>query len=217
MKNHILKIVFFFLIAYSSTAQSVLNLLDTKPAQIESYNSKNELTGSGMLHISSGTGGYVGHLRDEEGQNLEYNSLYDFKNTKDGVELALRFYINPLAYSPDLEVDYEGQIVLFPTKLSVGQTLPEANGMHTFIINEKPFITEKSKLTNRKVTGTEEIDFRGIKSTAYIVSSTYEAERIHRVSTTRSTDELKEWYIPGTGIVKSERRSNNKSIVFRLK
>lgn len=217
MKYYLLKVVLLFLLAYSASAQSVLNLLDTKPAQIESYNGKNELTGSGTLNISSGTAGYIGSLKDNDGQTMEFVSQYDFKNTTDGLELALRFYVNPTAYALDLDVEYEGGTVLFPAKLSVGQTLPEVNGTHTFWANNKPFITEKSKLTNRKVLGTEEVEFRGIKSIAYIIGSTYEAERIHTALTSKSADEIKEWYIPGTGIVKAERKNNNKFIIFRLK
>lgn len=41
MKYYLLKAM--FLLAYSASAQSVLNLLDTKPAQIESYSGKNEI------------------------------------------------------------------------------------------------------------------------------------------------------------------------------
>ena len=97
------------------------------------------------------------------------------------------------------------------------RTLPDVSGTYTFSVKGKPFITERAKLTGRKVSGKEEVEFRGVKSTAYIISITYEAERIHRVSTTRSADKITEWYIPGTGIIKSERNSNGSSVIFKLK
>ena len=217
MRYYLIKVVFFSLIVYSATAQSVLSLLDKQTTTIESFNKSGELTGSGTLTFGPGVVGYHGTLRNDDGQTMEYTNHYNFKNTSEGLELSLRFYLNPFTYAPDLDVNYEGGTVVLPATPSAGQTLPDVSGTYTFSVNGKPFITERAKLTNRKVLGTEEVEFRGIKGTAYIIGSTYEAERIHTALTNKSTDEIKEWYIPGTGIVKAERKNNNKFIIFRLK
>lgn len=216
MKSYLVRAALFFLTFYSAKAQSLLDL-HRPMAYIESFNSKNEITGGGILNIQAGKAGYVGILRDDEGQTMEFVSRYEYKNTDDGLEVALQFYVNPSMYAPDLEVEYKGGKVFFPKELSIGQRLEEVSGTHTFSRGEKPFITERAILTNRKVTGTEEMEFRGGKAEAYVVGSTFEVVRIHRINTTRSVDQIREWYIPGEGIVKSERHNHNNIVIFRLK
>lgn len=216
MKYQLIRAALLFLIAYSADAQSVLDL-HNNTAQIESFTSNNLHKGSGILSSESGIGRLSGTFRDSEGQVMEYASHYEFRDAPEGLEISLSYYLDPFIYSPKLEKHYEGSTVLLPAIPYEGQVLQESAGTFTFSLKGMVLITERVKLTGRKVNAIEEIEFRGVKSKAYIISSIYEAEMVRKTGVSRSTATLTEWYIPGVGIIKSERLENNSPVIFKLK
>lgn len=218
MKYQLLKFVFCSLIAYSASAQSVLNLLDAKTAQIESYNGKNELTGSGMLVNDKGRSHLRGSLTGKTGQKIAYSNQFGFSQNNEGLEVDFSFYLNPFSYSPNLEVSYDGDKVLFPVVFSQTVSLREVNGTFIFLLKGKPFMEERGRLFNRKVSGSEKLEFMGEVFECFVINSTYQAQRIRKGSTISETTEyITEWYLPEKGIIKSQRKGIDQSVVFKLK
>lgn len=218
MKYYLLNMVFFLFITYSATAQSVLILVDTGTTQVESYNDKNELTGSGVLVNDKGRSHLKGSLKGRTGQNTGYSSRFGFTQKDDGLEVDLSFYLSPFGYSPNLDLSYEGETVLFPKEISPSVSLPEVSGTFIFSLNGKQFMEEKGRLFNRKVSGSEKVEFMGKVFECFVINSTYQAQKIRKGSVvSETTESTTEWYLPEKGIVKSQRGGIDQSIVFKLK
>lgn len=219
MKYHLIKFVFLSVLAYTATAQSVLSLVEHEAAEIESYGTHNQLLGNGLLSVDSDKNITTkGSLLIRGGQNTGYSGKFKYNLDKDNnLLLDLLFYQNPSTYSKNVALELEGGTLSLPAKPVVGMELPEVKGTFTGTLANKPFVKEVVTLSGRKITGAEELTYRGKTYTAYLLVANYSSERELSNKIVEVKEQITQWYIPFVGIVKSSQIVHGITIIFKLK
>lgn len=106
-----------------------------------------------------------------------------------------------MASFKDMEVEIEGDDIEFPSNLSVGKRLNDAN-LKISMVNSTagiPMMSLTTRVYNRKVEAQEKVTVGAGEFDAYVITYDVEAKTIIKVQT-----KGKDWYVPGVGIVKSE-------------
>lgn len=219
MKYHLIKFVFLSFFAYTATAQSVLSLVDHETAEIETYSTNNQLLGNGVLSVNSGNNITAkGSLLIRGGQKTGYSGKFKYNLDKDNnLILDLFFYQSPSTYSQSVVLELEGGKLSLPAKPEVGMELPEVKGTFTGTLVNKPFVKEAVTLSGRKITGREEMTYRGKTYTAYLLVADYSSERELRNKKVEIKEQITQWYIPSVGVVKSSQVVHGTTIIFKLK
>jgi hypothetical protein len=113
----------------------------------------------------------------------------------------------PVAYSSNFFFDLSSDSLVYPYNMKVGDTLPPASAME--VIRATTSNTRSIAIVNRKVVGTEIMDWPNSKPTAYKIESTqinvsiadYGAlGKIPSETKSARTD----WFVPSSGIVRTE-------------
>lgn len=137
---------------------------------------------------------------------------YLMNQVNDGYEIELKSFNHDLdmRWDETVKASYSGNAVFFPANLENDQTLPYCKGQLSLELqNIKNELIYKMSLTDRKVVGTEQVFIDGEIHTSYIITSTFSLNKnLEESLNETSLEYLKDWYVPGFGVVKRIRTSN---------
>jgi|GEM_PF-1045196 len=146
---------------------------------------------------------------------VEYT--YHIKTQEDGSHLIeMGSVLDPLSMRIDdnVEVDYNGDDIEFPTNLEVGTTLKDAKGEYMLKIRRARFgLIYNVSVTNRQVIGQENIKINGESYDTFIITYDYKIEKsVNGNTINMRAENIKEWYVPGIGAIAKTRigRSRDK-------
>jgi len=130
--------------------------------------------------------------------------------------MDLKSALEPLELRIDesIEIEFFGDKVTFPSKLEVGNSLPEAKGY--CILKKKSgkmILMYNIKVSNRQIVRTERMEINGESFDAFVVSYDYLLEKNNPfdVMIQKSEHHVTDWIIPSLGIVKQDREGSSVS------
>ena len=142
---------------------------------------------------------------------------YNLHNKEDGsFSMDLKSAVEPLELRIDesIETEFFGDMIDFPQKLEVGNSLPEAEGY--CILKKKSgkmILMYNIKVTNRKIERIETMDINGENLDAFVISYDYLLEKSnpYDIVIQKSEHRVTDWIIPSLGIVKQDREGSSVS------
>lgn len=149
--------------------------------QLTTYDKKNKPTGTidqEVLEKRSVAGGWEmnwkANFSDKKGKS--YSTVEMKGSCKNGFYEAdaRNIYGNSMPPAQNMKVTVSGDMIKYPTNMSVGQTLPDASIEISTQMNELMTMRNSIKTTNRKVEAKEEVETPAGKFQCYKISSEVE-------------------------------------------
>lgn len=139
----------------------------------------------------------------------ECSYKYKIKKEANAISMDLAAIINPMEFyvDPSISQIYQGQQLIFPQDLSIGQKLEDCTGTF-FNIKENWKMAANYVSTERTVVGKEKITLNGKEIEVFLIASKLETTKIMGDKIVfENTEILTEWFSPEIGILKIDRES----------
>lgn len=137
----------------------------------------------------------------DDKENELYGGEYKFKceNGKFYVDFQTKLGSAEMMRLANMEMDFEGDMIEFPSTLSVGQNLPDASMTMKMATSGVNLLSMSADISNRKVEAKENITTPAGTFDCFKIS--YDIEVRFGL---KSNSSVTEWYADGVGVVKSE-------------
>lgn len=140
-------------------------------------------------------------VKDKKGEEV-FSGKYTIKCVEDGYEVDVSNIINPAllksAYGMELEVD--GDAMVFPENLKIGQTLPDASATIDAMSNDIKIMSFKFDITDRKVESKEEVTTPAGTFECYKISYNFNS----KILIAKKKYRIVQWVSKDVGLVKEE-------------
>jgi hypothetical protein len=229
MKTSILVVLVICTAAYASAQRcdTYYPLSSGTVYELETFNPKQKKTGRMVNTVqdvqASGAKTEAKVLNEyyDEKDKKQTESAYTFVCDGDKVLIDMRSFVSPQmmeAYK-DMEAKMEGDYLIIPAKLSVGEVLPEGN--MTILLSDKKsgqqMTAIKVRIYNRTVEGKESITSPAGTFDCYKINYDMRMETSTMGIGIPVNMKVTEWLAPGTGVIKSENfNRNGKSVGYTL-
>ena len=142
-----------------------------------------------------------------------YSVSYSYninKKEDNTLEVDLKSALEPdhLRIDEQTELRFDGDKLVFPADLNIGQSLEEANGIFSLYKKEGKFLLSMElKIFNRKVVSKETISIDGNSVEAFVISYDYIMTKHNSfdLPIQKAEHKVHEYFIPGLGVVSQNR------------
>lgn len=205
----------FFLITNNSFAQNT-----SKPAMVAfEQNIGEDIKGEGYYKFEDleGNAAQVEYFFEKKSLPNPYQISYTYnvyKKEDGALEIDLSSAVEPFEMRIDesTEIKFKGDKLSFPAQFSIGQELPDANGIYNMYTKKgRMFLTHEVSITNRVVESKESISIDNRSVEVFVVSHDYSLIKLNQFDVTllTSKQKVREWIIPGVGVIKQDRTGEN--------
>lgn len=143
-----------------------------------------------------------------------YTVTYNYvqSNFQMHIELPIKSFLADLDMYLDEEVNIvktEKDIVDIPNVLEINQNLSPVSGSYNISVGELLIVKYDIELSDRKVTGVDQVELNGKTKSAFLIHSKLELTKTQNDGNILSVKEeiIYDWFVPSHGIVKRQRMS----------
>lgn len=161
------------------------------------------------------------HVNDREISPYEVNYQYVQTNHLESVDTPMKSFLRDMDMYLDEGVSMIAigdDIVHLAKDLAVGQQLSSAKAKYDIIKDEKSLIQYQIELNERKVVGTELMEVKDQKQTAFVIQSSILVTKSLSDGTVLESSEqmIQDWFMADYGIVKRRRMDIDKSAAIEI-
>jgi hypothetical protein len=206
---------------YAQDCQTFLYMTSNAQIQMTIYDKKGQASGVQtwkVTDVKKEGGGFTSSIntsfKDEKGREITQSTgIYKCVNGMLQADIRMSMPQEQMQQYKPTEATMNNVYLEYPYSMSVGQTLKDADFTMDMNMNTGMTANVSFKETNRKVDAKENVTTPAGSWDAYLIS--YEANMRTKMAGIGIpfTFHVKEWFVPGTGIVKSESYSKNGKLV----
>ncbi len=211
--NNILSLLFFIpMLSNAQDCSSYLFMSDNSTVQMTVYDKKGKESGTQTWKISEVKKNgnqyesvVAGSFKDEKGKEIANSSgVYKCEGGVLKADVRMSMPQQQMEAYKDAEAKFETAYIEYPSNISVGQTLKDVDFTMEVTGKNNAATTINYKMVNRKVNSQEKVTTPAGTWDAYVISynSTFKTQ-IGPIGLPINM-EVKEWFVPGIGTVKSE-------------